>query len=131
MGGRGANFRIIARLPSYEKAVILRRKIKNYILNPSKDPGKAKYFRSLGYNMNNWARLKSDILGRLRNHNAIDFGVDKYGNVSYQVSMKLGITKKSPTITAWRIDKGTDYPRFITAYVDKEAIKNEKKNKDY
>lgn len=81
--------------------------------------------------MNNWTRLKSDILGRLRNHNAIDFGVDKYGNVSYQVSMKLGITKKNPTITAWRIDKGTDYLRFITAYVDKEAIKNAKKNKDY
>lgn len=45
--------------------------------------------------------------------------------------MKLGITKKSPTITAWRIDKGTDYLRFITAYVDKEALKNEKKNEDY
>uniref|UniRef100_UPI0034A048D9 DUF6883 domain-containing protein n=1 Tax=uncultured Allisonella sp. TaxID=339338 RepID=UPI0034A048D9 len=70
-------------------------KNKNYILNPSKDPGKAKYFRSLGYNMNNWTRLKSDILGRLRNHNAMDFWVDKYGNVSYQVSMKLGITKKA------------------------------------
>ena len=66
MGGRGANFRITERLPSYEKAVILRRKIKNYILNPSKDQGKAKYFRSSGYNINNKKRFKADILEQLR-----------------------------------------------------------------
>ena len=123
MGGRGANFRITERLPSYEKAVILRRKIKNYILNPGKDPGKAKYFRSLGYNMNNKKRFKADILGQLRKKQVLEYAKDEYGGVAYQVGMVLGINKKRVVKTGWYIGKSERLPRFVTAYPKKKAGK--------
>lgn len=112
MGGRGSF------LPNYKNAEILRNKLKNYLLNPSKSPSKAKFFQSLGYNMKNWKRFKSDIQAQLRKTPAERVIKNKYGHAvkAYNVNMKLGINKTAIVLTSWQYDKGSNIPRLITAY---------------
>lgn len=117
MGGRGAKYKIVTGLPNYKMAVFPRNKFKNYILNPSKDSGKAKYFKSIGYNMKNWKLLNRDIKKKLATNKALKYKANARGDTEYQVNMMLGIgNKKRMTTTAWTIKKGENVPRFVTAY---------------
>jgi hypothetical protein len=107
-----------ARLPNYQRAVIVAEKLKNYLLHPIKSKGKVEFFNSLGYRMQNFRRLKSDIQKGLKNNPAVpreDEKVNKYGHKAYSVNMVLGIDKKARVVTGWQIDKGDNKPRFITA----------------
>ena len=116
MGGRGASSGIINRLSNYKNAVISQRKIGNYLLNPTKSNGKSSFFNEIGYNMKNAKRLEQDIRKGLENNKAMSYHEDKFGNKSFDVNIPLGIGKKVMVTTAWRIDKGSTAPRFITAY---------------
>lgn len=121
MGGRGASS---GRLPNYQRAIIVSQKLKGYLLHPTKGKGKAHFFRSLGYRMQNFRRLKADIQNGLRNNNAIlREKPNKYGHKAYSVTMVLGIDKKARVVTGWQIDKGDNRPRFITAMPEKEDKK--------
>lgn len=115
MGGRGSSSGMSSRLPNYKNAVISRDKLKNYILNPNKDPAKSKFFNSIGYNMKNYRQLEADIREGLSKNNAIEYKENKYGNKAFSVTMELGIGKKKQTVTGWQIDNGDNKPRFITA----------------
>lgn len=117
MGGRGAASKL-NRLPNYKHAEIARNKLKNYLLNPSKSPDKAKFFRSLGYNMRNFRRFEADIRDGLKTAPAYATVTNKYGHTvtAYSVSMPLGLNKKAIVLTAWQRDEGSSTPRFITAY---------------
>lgn len=113
MGGRGARSEN-KRLPNYRNAEIPKNKIGNYLLNPSNknNQDKDKLFNSIGYNMQNKAKLKEDILKQLKTSKAKlqkSNGENKY----YEVEMKLGVNKKIDFITIWLVDKKTT--RFITA----------------
>jgi len=119
MGGRGAKGKTIPRLPNYQRAVILNRKVKEYLLNPAKSGGKAALFNSLGYTMKNAECLKSDIRTGLKENKAVAYSKNRYGHTAYEVVMKLGVDKKASIITGWQIDKGDNVPRFITAYKSK------------
>ncbi|MBD8961756.1 MAG: hypothetical protein EGR81_05835 [Ruminococcaceae bacterium] len=116
MGGRGQNYSIQKRLNNHKNAVIARNKLKNYILNPTKDESKAKFFKSLGYNMQNYERLERDMRAKLGTSKALKYQTNPDGSVSFQVNMYIGIDKKALVTTAWRIDNGSNVPRFITAY---------------
>ncbi len=124
MGGRGAasgakgGAKI---LPNARKAVIARDKLKNYLLNPSKSPDKAKFFRSLGYNMRSFRRFEADIREEIKTAPAVATIINKYGHTvtAYSVTMPLGINKKAMVVTGWQRDGGASAPRFITAYPDK------------
>jgi hypothetical protein len=116
MGGRGAAFRTVARLPNYQRAKIAKAKLKNYLLNPTKSNGKFEFFKALGYNMRNAGRLEADIRNGLKTSKAIAHVTNQYGHTAYQVDMQLGIGSKAEVITAWQIDRGDNVPRFITAY---------------
>ena len=117
MGGRGASSGAKP-LPNGKHAEIARNKLKNYLLNPSKSPGKAKFFRSLGYNMKNFRRLESDIIRELKTAPAISRIENRYGHTitAYEVTMPLGINRKAMVLTAWQRDEGSTIPRFITAF---------------
>lgn len=115
-GSRGAMSGMVIRLPNYKKAKITGDKLKNYLLNPQKGNGKHNVFNSLGYNMQNFSRLKSDILEGLKNNEAKAYSKNKYGNRLYEVVMPLGIGEKHNILTVWQIDKGSKIPRLITAY---------------
>lgn len=124
MGGRGAasgakgGAKI---LPNARRAVIARDKLKNYLLNPNKSPDKAKFFRSLGYNMRNYRRFEADIREEIKTAPAVATITNKYGHTvtAYSVTMPLGINKKAMVVTGWQRDDGASAPRFITAYPDK------------
>ena len=118
-----------ARLPNYQRAVIVAEKLKNYLLHPVKGKGKAHFFRSLGYRMQNFRRLKYDIQEGLKHNPAtqrITEKTNKYGHKAYSVNMVLGVDKKARVVTGWQIDKGDNRPRFITAM----PAKDKKKKKD-
>lgn len=119
MGGRGQNYTIQKRLKNFKNAVIARNKLKNYILNPTKDEDKARFFKSLGYNMQNYEHLERDIRAKLATNKALKYQTSSDGSVGFQVNMYIGINKKSFVTTAWKIDKGDKVPRFITAYPNK------------
>ena len=116
MGGRGANYKIVGRLKNFQKARISQKKLKNYLLNPSKDKNKAAYFRTLGYSMQNFRRFEADVRAKLATNKALRYNANSDGSVSYQVNMQLGIDKKDIVVTVWQIDKDSDTPRLITAY---------------
>ncbi len=119
MGGRGAYFK---RLPNHRNAEIARNKLKNYLLNPKKSPGKAKFFRGLGYNMRNFRRFEADIREGLKNNPAHGEVTNKYGHTvtAYTVDMPLGINQTAMVLTSWQCDEGSKIPRFITAYPAKK-----------
>lgn len=125
MGGRGAASGFVTRLPNYQRAEVLGSKVKNYLLNPNKSNGKHLFFKSIGYNMKNSHRLEHDIRKGLKTNKALAFKRNKYGNAAYQVIMELGIGEKVSVLTAWQIDKGSNTPRFITAYKHRGGNKNE------
>lgn len=110
-GGRTA----ANRLPNHARAVFPKDKLKNYLLNPSKDANKSRVFSDIGYNMKNADRLEADIRDGLKKNKATLFSPNQYGTPA-EVEMTLGITKQRKMITAWMIDSGTNVPRFITAY---------------
>jgi hypothetical protein len=112
-GGRKA----ANRLPNHKRAAFPKGKLKNYLLNPTKEPNKSKVLAELGYNMKNADRLEADIRKGLKNNKATLFEPNQYGTPA-QVVMELGITKKREMRTAWMFDHGSDVPRFVTAYPD-------------
>ncbi len=75
--------------------------------------------------MKNSHRLEHDIRKGLKTNKALAFKRNKYGNAAYQVIMELGIGEKVSVLTAWQIDKGSNMPRFITAYKHRGGNKNE------
>lgn len=114
MGGRGALSGTVHRTPNYEKATIAESKITKYCLDPTK-----KHYRefiNVGYSKDNPKQLEKDLLRGLSENEAEVFSPNSYGNISITVYMKLGVTTKKMFKTAWQIDKGTNFPRFITAY---------------
>lgn len=120
MGGRGAVSGFVSRLPNYQRAIVLQRKVKDYLLNPDKSKGKYKLFRGIGYKtMHSAARLEKDIRAGLKDNNALKFKPNEYGHTVYNVTMQLGIGEKTSILTVWQIDKGTNRPRFITAYKER------------
>lgn len=121
MGGRGQKYTVIKRLPNYGNAVIPRNKVKNYVLNPSKDPNKANFFANLGYNMQNFKMLISDIKSAVATTKALHYvNKDKFGNDVYQVNVTLGINKKAIVTTGWIVEPGSNVPKLVTLYHNKK-----------
>lgn len=114
MGGRGAVSGFVNRVPNAEKAVIADSKVTKYLL----DPAKKHYseFVAVGYSEDNPEQLKHDLLRGIVNNSAKEYEVDTHGNRAYEVDMQLGVSHKAKFRTAWQIDKGTNFPRFITAH---------------
>lgn len=114
MGGRGAWSGTASRLRNYRNAVIERRRVSDYLLNPAKSKGKAEFLRLLGYNMKNQARLQADIRDGLRDSKARYTEANKYGRIHFQVNMKIGLNKKAEVVTGWFMDKGDTAPKLAS-----------------
>ena len=114
MGGRGSAGGFIAKIPRADKAHIPDAKVVKYLLKP--ETKHYEEFIAVGYSKNDPDRLKSDLLNGLQSNRAKVYEANKHGNTAYEVDMTLGITTKARFRTAWQIDKGSDSPRFVTAY---------------
>ena len=111
-------------LPNYEKAVIPRRKLEDYALNPASTEGrhKARLFKSiLGFEKSDWEKLAKAILDTLRYHEAFPAGEGQWGK-KYLVALTIvGLNGNSAIVeTIWIIRVETDYPSFVTPRVIRE-----------
>lgn len=114
MGGRGAWSRTAAHMPNLGRAKIKRSRISDYLLNPKKSKGKQEFFKSLGYNMKNQARMQSDIKKAMKNARVRISEPNKHGTVHIQANIEIGISKKGTVVAGWIIRKGEKYPELST-----------------
>src|SRR5918912_1204013 len=105
-------------LPNYQKAVIPRGKLEDYVLNPTHKDGrhKARLFKSiLGFEKSHWQELAKAILNELPYQEAMLSREDQWGKY-YLVSLPIvGLNGNTAIVqTVWIIGTGTDYPSFVT-----------------
>ncbi len=105
-------------LPNYQKAVIPRSKLEGYALDPAHTDGqhKARLFKSiLGFEKADWEELAKIILDELPYHEAFLSREDQWGKF-YSVSLPIVGPNGNTAIvqTIWKIEKGKDYPSFVT-----------------
>lgn len=113
-------------LPNYRNAVIPRKKLESYCLDPqhvsrpygkSSGKDKARVFKAaLGFEQADWELLKQRILEALPYCEATLRNEDEYGK-RYNVELPItGPNGNTVTVlTAWIVRPGTDYPSFVTA----------------
>lgn len=123
----------IIELPNYKEVIMPKEKFTQYALNPQKDKNKAEAFeKALGYNLNNYQKLISNIKNNVNKFNAVEKSDNGYGK-RYEVLMTLiGENKKIANVkTAWIVDKENGKTRLISAYVtSKDWRKNKNDNKN-
>lgn len=108
-------------LPNYQRSVIPRLKVEGYVLDPTHPVGrnKAIVFKSaLGFEQSDWVMLSDSIAAELPYHEAVAGKTDQYGaryNVTMPITGPNGRTVD--VLTAWIVEPGTNYPRFVTAQV--------------
>lgn len=107
-------------LRNAERAVIDRRKLLDYLLNPANPRGahKARVFRAaLGYTSRNHEGLIAAIRDGIMAHDAVLVREDGHGE-HYRVEMTIiGPQGSALVVTGWIIDRGSDVPRLTTAFV--------------
>ena len=110
------------KLPNSDIALVEEDKITGYLLNPAHpdNGGKAPFFLSLGFTLENWQALALALRKVAQN-----FPVTKRMESPHGVKYVLDGNLESPGGTAhgirtiWIIDKGLDVPRLVTAYPHK------------
>jgi len=107
-------------LPHCKEVDIPREKLEGYSLNSEHPVGKhhAIVFKAaLGFDQSNWDVLARIILEQLPYYEAVLDRKDEYGQ-RYNVTMPITGPggKTADVLTAWIIETGQDYPRFVTAY---------------
>lgn len=107
------------RLPNAQQARVDPAKITGYLLSARHPDGgeKAKFFFDFGFRPEQWQGLSEALRVHGANHEVVKIYEDRYG-IKYVIDGSLETPDgRSPNVrTVWQIDRGTDHPRFITAY---------------
>jgi cysteine synthase len=106
-------------LPNTDRAVVDPAKVRDYLLAAAHPVGrfKARFFISLGYAAEQWARLRDDILilaraGAVSSETAI-----AYGRKFEVDGILTGPSGGSATVrSVWIIRTGEDFPRLVTVF---------------
>jgi len=109
------------KIPNRSKAVIQPEKLRDYLLNIEHKRGKSKatILLSFGYTPEDWQILEKD----LRQYH-LDTEVSAMRETPYGRRYEIRAFLKTPSSrslmvrTIWQVDKGTDFPRFITLFPD-------------
>jgi hypothetical protein len=108
------------KLPNPNKAIIDRKKLLDYCLNPNHSDGrhKARVFESaLGLNSNNVEILEIALLESIKKYDAMLSKQNKYGQ-KYIVDFSLVHNNKQAVIhSVWIIKNSENFPRLVTCYV--------------
>lgn len=107
------------KLPNNKNIDVPSEKLLNYLLSETHSVGKAKarFFRSLGYNDLNADMLKQGLIAVAQTEDIKETITSPHG-VKYSIEGVLQ-TPRGDLInirTIWIIDKGSEQPRFVTAY---------------
>lgn len=106
------------RLPNCAHAEVAPEKVRHYLLSSQHRFGrfKARFFRALGYDADNWTRLVADLraIARWGDSQPIEspFG-KKFSIVSLIVSPN---GRSTMIVSIWIIDAKSSIPRFVTGY---------------
>jgi len=107
------------RLPGASKAYVPKEKLTGYLLSKTHAVGKAKakFFRALGFDENNVAELKRELLRIAQTEPITDMVVSPHGT-KYIIDGELSTPggKVVPIRTVWIVEKPQEPPRFVTAY---------------
>lgn len=107
------------KLPNAEQAIVERKKITDYLLNPTHpdNGGKAAFFVGLGYNETDWTLL-ADALRRLAATANVAARTETTHGIKYVLDGGLETPSGATYIvrTVWIVDHGLDMPRLVTAY---------------
>ncbi len=105
-------------------AVVERRKVVDYLLNAAHpdNGGKAKFFESLGFSIDDPERLMNALLLVARSGEVVESVKsshgEKYvvdGSIPSQTDTRRGVVR-----TVWIINRDSEAPRLVTAYPGKE-----------
>jgi hypothetical protein len=114
-----------SRLPNCDRADIAPAKVRNYLLSPQQPIGrfKARFFRLLDYEPENWARLAEDLRAAARDGDA-QRGESPFGDKFSIVSTIVGPNGRSATIVSvWIVyENGGLEVEFVTAAGRTEAL---------
>lgn len=114
------------KLPNYEKAVIPKAKITDYLLSLGHRDGcsKAKFFIRFGFSLEQW-KLLAQALKYHAIHNEISKIEISYFGIRYViVGTLLSPDRRNPEIrSVWFVKNGAEIPSFVTAYPLKGKVK--------
>ena len=107
------------KLPNRERAVIPEAKIRAYLLSFSHQHGrhKAVFFGQLGFSQERWQELASALRAHVERHEVGKAQESPFG-MRYAVDGDLS-TPSGRVVrvrTVWYVERGEDFPRFVTAY---------------
>jgi hypothetical protein len=106
-------------IPNASSAYIAPEKLTDYLLNEQHPVGgsKAKWFRSLGYDLANPTVLEQDLLGLVRDSEDYTEKDSPFGT-KYVVSGKISAPNgdEANLTTVWIIEPSENQPRLVTAY---------------
>jgi len=107
------------RLPNYDRAVIPREKVLEYLLSPTHrhGRGKAQFFRKFGFSDAGWDAFAAALLRHAAQHDVKKIEDSPFGK-RYTVEGEMGTPDgRTPSIRSiWFILSGDTIPRFVTAY---------------
>ncbi len=107
------------RLPNAQQAHVEREKISGYLLSTTNPRGrrKAAFFLRFGFSIERWQVLAAALRLQAQTHDVVTIVETAHGP-RYHVDGTIETPdRRNPRVrTVWQIDRGTDYPRFITAF---------------
>jgi hypothetical protein len=106
-------------LPNAHRAFVEREKIVAYLLNATHpdNGGKAPFFRSLGFDANDWSRFAA-ALRRLALTGVVSRRLDSTHGTKYVIDGRLEGSGASAHLvrTVWIVEHGQDAARLVTAF---------------
>ncbi len=106
-------------VPNAHSATVPIAKIRDYLLDTAHpgNGGKADFFGSFGFTVENWPELRSALQQHPRLHAAVNVTVSAWGT-KYEVRCDLlSPDGRNPCVRSfWIVDAANLDPRFVTAY---------------
>ena len=106
------------KLPNRERATVAPDKLRGYLLSPQHTTGrfKARFFRGLGYSVEDWERLSSDLL-RIAREGEAEPVPSPFGEKYRILGTVKGPNGRTATlVTIWIVNRDGSEPNFVTAY---------------
>ena len=105
-------------LPNADRAFVDPAKITAYLLSPTHKRGqhKAAFFRSFGFDLNNWELLRDALLEHARTNAVVRTEPTSYGMMYEMAGRLVSPDGRNPNVlVVWTIRHGEDFPRLVSA----------------
>ena len=106
-------------MPNADRAVVAREKITEYLLSPTHPDGesKARFFTRFGFTTEHWEVFAEALCALCLENEVVETSETVHGIKHVIIGVIRTPDGRDPTIiTVWQIDRGAEYPRFISAY---------------